>query len=200
MSKRKIVLRAEARLRGLPRYFTGASCKHGHTAERWTAKGVCVACLTSYAATGAAKERKAARHRRRMDDPDYRAARLRYAAARYAASPELRARLADNQRRRLADPVKRRRQIEQSTASRRMKNFGVSAAEYAKRLTTQECKCALCARRTEVCGTLHVDHNHDTGEVRGLLCRECNLSEGLLAKVGLDPLDWAARLVQYLTG
>lgn len=39
-----IVTLAEARAAGLPRYFTGRPCKHGHTSERCTKYGRCQAC------------------------------------------------------------------------------------------------------------------------------------------------------------
>jgi hypothetical protein len=41
----KIVLRAEARKKGLTRYFTGEPCKRGHLAERMCSTKACVACL-----------------------------------------------------------------------------------------------------------------------------------------------------------
>lgn len=40
----EIIVRKEAIERGLPRYFTGKPCKHGHVAERRTAHGVCIEC------------------------------------------------------------------------------------------------------------------------------------------------------------
>ena len=40
----EIITRAEAKARGLTRYFTGKPCKHGHLAERTTRDGVCQAC------------------------------------------------------------------------------------------------------------------------------------------------------------
>lgn len=39
-----VVLRPEARLRGLTRYFTGKACKYGHVVERITSSGQCVTC------------------------------------------------------------------------------------------------------------------------------------------------------------
>jgi 5-methylcytosine-specific restriction endonuclease McrA len=39
------ILRAEAKALGYTRYFTGNSCKHGHTAERYTSNGSCIECI-----------------------------------------------------------------------------------------------------------------------------------------------------------
>lgn len=41
----EIISREEARSRGLKRFFTGAPCKHGHVAERYTCQGACSECL-----------------------------------------------------------------------------------------------------------------------------------------------------------
>ena len=40
----KIMTRAEAIDRGLPRYFTGKPCIHGHVADRGTLNSACVVC------------------------------------------------------------------------------------------------------------------------------------------------------------
>lgn len=42
--ERPIVTRAEAKARGLKRYFNGKPCKHGHVAERQTGDGGCMVC------------------------------------------------------------------------------------------------------------------------------------------------------------
>jgi hypothetical protein len=48
--------------------------------------------------------------------------------------------------------------------------------QYADLLTEQSGRCAIC--RVAPLGPLVVDHNHDTGEVRGLLCDSCNMGLG----------------------
>lgn len=40
----KIITRAEAKAKGLKRYFTGKSCKHGHVAMRYSSSGGCLTC------------------------------------------------------------------------------------------------------------------------------------------------------------
>ena len=39
-----VINRPEARQKGLVRYFTGTKCKNGHTSERLTTSGSCIAC------------------------------------------------------------------------------------------------------------------------------------------------------------
>lgn len=40
--------------------------------------------------------------------------------------------------------------------------------------------CAICGRRPREGTHLHVDHDHETGRVRGLLCFSCNVAVGQL--------------------
>jgi 5-methylcytosine-specific restriction endonuclease McrA len=43
-----IITRAEAKARGLKRWYSGEPCKHGHVAERSTSTGVCIECRLGY--------------------------------------------------------------------------------------------------------------------------------------------------------
>ena len=58
--------------------------------------------------------------------------------------------------------------------------YGVSIDEYHSMLLEQEHSCWICKIHSdEHCKeNLHVDHDHSTGEVRGLLCENCNLMLG----------------------
>jgi len=53
-----------------------------------------------------------------------------------------------------------------------LRKFDLTQAEYDDMLTGQDNCCAICLRPfTE---TACVDHDHTTGNVRGLLCQACN--------------------------
>ena len=59
------------------------------------------------------------------------------------------------------------------------KKYGITLNEYDKLLTIQNERCAICgASKNSFAESLSVDHDHTTGEVRGLLCRNCNLLLG----------------------
>lgn len=60
--------------------------------------------------------------------------------------------------------------------------YGIVNEDYDRMLAEQGGCCAICGG-TEITGRgkhFHVDHNHDTGKVRGLLCPPCNQGLGLL--------------------
>lgn len=60
-------------------------------------------------------------------------------------------------------------------------NYGISLDTYNAMLAEQSVRCAIC-KRSEPGGRgrFHVDHCHDTGTIRGLLCHACNLGIGQL--------------------
>ena len=73
--------------------------------------------------------------------------------------------------------------------------YGISLAEYDAMLEAQDGVCALCGKTPEENGhRLFVDHDHETGRIRGLLCRVCNASLGGLG----DTLEAIERVLDYL--
>ncbi len=53
--------------------------------------------------------------------------------------------------------------------------FDLTLSQYDKMVVAQEGRCAICNRQMlDPC----VDHDHQTGDVRGLLCRGCNTFAG----------------------
>lgn len=55
----------------------------------------------------------------------------------------------------------------------------ISLEDYNRIFDAQNGCCAICGRhQSELDKRLSVDHDHETGEVRGLLCHGCNLGLG----------------------
>jgi hypothetical protein len=66
-----------------------------------------------------------------------------------------------------------------------LKKKGITPEEYDALLLKQDNKCAVCrsenpGRNQRGVVSFAVDHCHDTGKIRGLLCMNCNRAEGLL--------------------
>ena len=68
----------------------------------------------------------------------------------------------------------------------RIHKYGIDTEEYNKMYIKQKKVCKMCKKnRPQIMKngdirSLHIDHNHDTGRIRGLLCTYCNTSLGLL--------------------
>ena len=73
--------------------------------------------------------------------------------------------------------------------------YGLLSGDYDEMLVAQGGVCAIC-RRPPSDNPLDVDHDHTTGEVRGLLCHRCNVGLGYFGD-GLLGLESALR---YLGG
>ncbi|CCF85406.1 endonuclease VII domain-containing protein [Nitrolancea hollandica] len=59
------------------------------------------------------------------------------------------------------------------------KKYGITPDEYKALLVEQRGGCAICGQ-PPIDKALAVDHDHETGTVRGLLCAPCNKGIGLL--------------------
>lgn len=55
-------------------------------------------------------------------------------------------------------------------------NYGITIEQFDEMLLAQNNLCAIC--QEEFIQTPYVDHNHDTGQVRELLCNGCNAAIG----------------------
>ena len=68
--------------------------------------------------------------------------------------------------------------------------YGLSKQDYDTLIASHGGKCAICKKDAK----LHIDHDHKTNKVRGLLCAKCNKAIGLLDD---DPII-TAMAVKYL--
>jgi Recombination endonuclease VII len=73
-------------------------------------------------------------------------------------------------------------------------NYGITLEDYNLFLEQQSEKCKICNKNCPTGKSLAVDHNHETGKVRGLLCKNCNIGLGMF----FDNLDFLEFAVLYL--
>jgi len=73
--------------------------------------------------------------------------------------------------------------LEQRRDKQRKYQYGVPEGWFSAQKEKQGGVCAICSLPAETADSkgrdLHVDHNHTTGQVRGLLCGKCNCLIGL---------------------
>ncbi len=70
--------------------------------------------------------------------------------------------------------------------------YGITLDDYCSMLEEQQGCCAICRQEK----TLVVDHCHDVGRIRGLLCDKCNRGLGCFE----DDVERLERAVLYLIG
>jgi hypothetical protein len=72
--------------------------------------------------------------------------------------------------------------------------YGPGAGDhYRKRLAEQNGMCAIC-QLVPVKGKLHLDHNHGSKQLRGLLCGDCNRGLGMFK----ENVEYLKRLIEYI--
>ena len=74
------------------------------------------------------------------------------------------------------------------------RRYGISADEWELIFSAQGNRCAICKSETPGKQNWHVDHCHDTGRVRGILCHMCNILLGS----AVDDCDNLRSAIAYL--
>lgn len=74
-----------------------------------------------------------------------------------------------------------------------LKLYNLTEDDYNNLLEAQQFRCKICGKPWTF-GTLHVDHDHKTGKVRGLLCGLCNSMLGFAD----DNPDILLKALQYI--
>ena len=75
-------------------------------------------------------------------------------------------------------------------------NYGIRLEDYERLFREQGGVCAICGGPPGNAKSphFHVDHDHETGQVRGLLCHSCNTGIGSLK----DNPDLLRKAVEYI--
>lgn len=73
---------------------------------------------------------------------------------------------------------------------RKLRQYGLTHGHFEWLLVSQAYRCAICNEQTDLC----IDHDHETGVVRGLLCARCNAGLGMF----LDDPQRLTGAIEYL--
>jgi len=76
----------------------------------------------------------------------------------------------------------------------RLKTTGFTQEDYDNKLIEQDGKCGICGTTDSGSMDWCADHDHKTGQKRGLLCHKCNTGLGLLK----DDIDTLCAAIDYL--
>lgn len=89
---------------------------------------------------------------------------------------------------------------ERTRRSNLKQSYGITLEQYEAMFAAQGGVCGACGqvetgRNAHGVVSLAVDHDHDTGRIRGLLCMKCNRALGLIG----DSIEAVENLRRYLT-
>ena len=76
----------------------------------------------------------------------------------------------------------------------RKKISGFTPEDFENKLKEQRYKCAICGTEDPGATNWHADHDHTTGQKRGVLCHKCNTGLGLLK----DDVNILCSAIEYL--
>ena len=76
----------------------------------------------------------------------------------------------------------------------RLRKYGLTSEQFCGMLEDQNFKCAICEDTLKQDRSTHVDHDHLTGVVRGILCHHCNTGLGCFKDTTLR----MKKAIQYL--
>jgi hypothetical protein len=114
-----------------------------------------------------------------------------YNSKRYADDPEYRKKKLEASRGWAARNPGRMKHLQRRASLKH--RYGLTPEEFDALLTKQNNECAICYS-PEPGASWHIDHCHDTGRVRGVLCQRCNMALGLFT----DDPTMLEQAVKYL--
>lgn len=143
-----------------------------------TLTGQCKACKA--AKVNRDRRNKLARTRRENSTPEEKEKLNSYGRAKYE---ELK-----------MTPTKFEARADRNYFSKIKRMFGISKEEYIQLFDSQRGRCDICGAKPADRSHLGVDHNHASGQIRGLLCSLCNLAVGNVK----DSPEIGRKLVSYI--
>jgi hypothetical protein len=185
---------------GLDFFYTGKKCKNGHLDKRSAQTGNCFSCLLNDGKAGRlANERNGKKIR--SDENQKRAeAAYKLGLSTYLSTGSCPhghfERYVTSNNCVECNRVEMSKRSEKVRWKRIEKEYGITKAEFQNMVSSQNNKCLICNSCFEVESKIHIDHCHETGFVRGLLCPKCNQGIGLLG----DSVEILESAIMYLKG
>lgn len=84
-----------------------------------------------------------------------------------------------NEQARLSHHRNKHKYVNARRDSHLRRSFGITLKEKEAMLANQGGICLICSRELDISSRVtHVDHDHETGQIRGILCSMCNTKLG----------------------
>lgn len=87
----------------------------------------------------------------------------------------------------------RERHLANAARANRRRVYGIEAPVFDAMVAAQRGKCAVCSGSFGPGNPACLDHNHDSGAVRGLLCRYCNIGIGFVERLRPQAQEYLQR-------
>jgi hypothetical protein len=177
--------RQESIKQGLKTY-EGKSCKHCGSTIRYVSSMNCRDCGVKSGLAKLNNEELMAPYRTKEKKKDW-------VVANPIKVKSIKKRYKDNNKLKLSEYYKMNKDVWREGQLKR--HYGLTIEQYDDILSKQNGKCAICG--TDSCSTgkqMAVDHNHETGEIRGILCAACNIGIGMMK----DDVSLIRKALTYL--
>ena len=89
----------------------------------------------------------------------------------------------------------RERYMQMNRNNNYLRKYGITLAYKIELIKKQGGNCLICTKKIDETSG-HVDHNHKTGEIRGILCGTCNAGLGMFQ----DDIQLLQNAIDYLKG
>ena len=186
-----------ARQLGVMHYFTGMPCKRGHISPRYASSGNCAQCIAEKRGQafinikGRSSKRDSTNQGLAIKAVE--AGATTYESTTACPQGHITRYVGSNNCVECS-----RMQMEKRAESSRWKRierlYSITKDQYMSMLFNQKEECAICSKKMQE-KEVHVDHCHQTGRVRGLLCSRCNQAIGLLDE-DLERINMAAEYIK----
>lgn len=168
---------------GATHYFTGKRCSRGHLSPRYASSSNCVECIEEKRGVVfknfKGRSSKRSEENQRLAEKAFESGETTYQSTDPCPKGHfLRYTTSNNCAQCSQHQMKKR--SERAKWARLEKLYGLSKSDYENMLKSQDFKCEICG--TDISSKSHVDHCHETGVVRALLCSRCNQAIGLLGE------------------